>query len=186
MENITYFDNIEIANAAEDGSVMRIEGYACHWDEANLNRQRVNANSFQKFFDMMEAGKLDNPILNYNHDSAMLIGRVDGLERNDRGLWMKAHINKDVAFVRDTLMPMILNKDINKLSTEGYISKNDVEFFDDDTFYIKNFMLSAIAVVSTPADWDATFSLTNVVNRLKPTDEEAREEIRKSRLHYIL
>lgn len=175
-----------ITNAAEDGSVMRIEGYTAHWDEANLNRQRVNSKSFDKFFEMLKAGKLDYPVMNYNHDQNQLIGKVDSLERDGSGLFIKAHINKEVAFVRDTLLPLILNGDIDKLSTEGYITKNDVEFFDDGTFYIRNFMLSAIAVVSVPADWDAEFSVVNVVNRLKPTDEEVKREIEKARLAYIL
>lgn len=186
MENIAYFDNIQITNAAEDGGALKIEGYTAHWDSANLNRQRVNSKSFDKFFDMLAKGKLDNPVLNYNHDSTMLIGKVDGLERDKNGLFVRAHINKEVAFVRDTLAPMIMNGDIDKLSTEGYISKNDVEFYDDGTFYIRNFMLSAIAVVSVPADWDAKFELTNVVNRLKPTDDEVKEEIQRARLAYIL
>lgn len=181
MEQKIYFNNIQITNAADDGNVGRIEGYAAHWFTDNMNSERVNSTSFDTFFNLMEDGKIQ-PIVNYNHDSNMVVGKIDALDRDSKGLIMKAHINKNVAFVRDTLWPLIVAGDMTGLSTEGYIpSAQDIEWLNDETYFVKCFILTAVAITPIPADGGARFSLANAVRNLKPTDDEVRDTIAKSK-----
>ena len=186
MENKIYFNNIKITNAESDGDIGRIAGYAAHWYNENMNNERVNSASFDKFFTLMESGKIE-PTINYNHDSNMVIGKIDALDRDDKGLYMLAHINKKIAFVRDTLWPLIEDGDMTGLSTEGFIeSSQDIEWLNDDTYYVKSFILTSVAITPIPADGYARFSLVNVVNNLKPTDEEVKNEINKSKWYLLM
>lgn len=186
MENRIYFNNIQLTNAESDGDVGRIEGYACHWFQENMNAERVNAKSFDVFFNLMDEGKIQ-PVVNYNHDSSMVVGKIDELERDDKGLIMKAHVNKNVAFVRDTLWPLIEAGDMTGLSTEGYIpSASDIEWLNDDTYFVKCFILTAVAVTPIPADGNARFSLANAVRNMKPTDKEVEEAVKASKWYFLV
>ena len=162
MENnkIFYINNeIAIANAVEEDNFLRIEGYACHYNVTNLNRERVNAKSFDAFFELYNSKKL-TPMLNWAHNQDNIIGGIDTLESKKDGLYMTARLNKDVKIVADMILPNVLAGDIKGLSTEGWA--NNIDYDEkDDTYYVHDFMLLGIAVVKTPADWAAEFSFAN-------------------------
>lgn len=168
MNRKIYFNNqnLHITNAIEEDSSLKILGTAAHFGSANLNGEIVDEKSFDSFFTLYNAGKL-TPALNYNHDSAMLIGGVDKLYVTDNALCCEAHLNKDVAFCRDTLIPMVKGGDIKSFSTEGFVDYNDIVTNEDNTYYCKNFLLTAIAVVSVPADYNSEFSIKNYVEACK-------------------
>ena len=164
MKDLKIRTNFKIENAVEDDKFLNIDGYACHWNVRNLNDEIVDENSFDTFFQMYGDGKL-KPALNYNHTD-LIIGGIDTIERKDDGLFISCHLNKDVRECRDSIIPNILAGDITGFSTEGFIKNgfDGVDFNEDGSYYVRDFLLTAVAVVSTPADWDAQFSVKNYVN----------------------
>lgn len=179
-QTVYIYNELAITNAAEDGDLLNIEGVACHYNRANLNGEIVNAKSFDVFFGLYNDKKL-TPALNWSHNSDIIIGGIDSLVSKKDGLHMQAHLNKNVAIVRDTLLPNILAGDIKSLSTEGWaqnIRWND----DDDTYYVGDFILTAVAVVSTPADYEAEFSVRNKFANLR---EQKPETALKSKWYLL-
>ena len=164
-------NNLHIFNAVEKDSFIQIEGSAAHFGTPNLNGEIVDAASFDDFFALYQDGKLI-PALNYNHDSNMLIGGVDEVAIHDDTLYVRAHINKNIAFCRDTLIPMVLASDVNSYSTEGFCDLNKVKENEDGTYYAGSFILTALAVVTTPADWQSEFTIKNHFEAEKARREE--------------
>lgn len=174
MENITnnirLYEDFAISNAMEDGDLLRIEGRACTYNVKNLNNEVVNEKSFVETLKLYNAKQL-KPAFTYEHKKDMLIGGIDALESRQDGLYIKAHLNKNVKLCQDTLIPCILANDIKGLSTEGYIigGYNGVEIFDDGSYYVKNMMLTAVSVVNVPADPMANFyTVANFLSTHKP------------------
>ena len=163
MDKILYLnDNFEIQNTVETDNFLAIEGYACHYDKKNLNNQVVDGESFRTFFEMYKANQL-NPRLNYNHTDDV-IGGIDELTPMSDGIWIKAHLNKMIPMVKDMIIPNVLAGDINSFSTEGYVKggyNGIVEL--ENGYYVKDFILTGVSVVSTPADAEATFSIANYI-----------------------
>lgn len=173
MENkIFIYNDFKIENAISEGDLLNIDGYCCHYNKVNLNGEMVNEASFKRFFEMQAEGKI-KPSLNYNH-SDQLIGGIDSLESRNEGLYMRAHLNKKIAFVRDTVVPCIEAGDLNSLSTEGFILNGwqGVEELGENTYYVKDFVLTAVAVVSVPADYEAKFTFRNFLQTCKPATPE--------------
>lgn len=168
-------DNFHITNASEKDGDLYIEGYAAHYDRANLNKEVVNASSFDYFFSLYNEGKL-KPCLSYEHDNTQIIGAIDSLESKEDGLYMSAHLTHTVPLCQ-TLIPNILAGNINSFSSEGFVvgGVDGIEYLDNDEYFVKNFLLTAVSVVNTPADWDATFTVKNYldVNGLNPKTSNA-------------
>lgn len=156
------FNNYDIVNLKNDADKTTIEGYCAHFGEANLNMERVDKNSFQTFFSMYNEGKL-LPYLNYNHDNDKQLGGIDMLDTDDKGLFIVAHLNNNVPFVKDWIIPNIEAGDLKSFSTEGYIGGGyeGIVEHEDGTYYVKDFILTAVALVQTPADWKSEFSIAN-------------------------
>lgn len=173
--NKIYFDNNDllITNAVNEDGFLRIEGTAAHFGSPNLNGEIVTAESFCNFFQLYNDGKL-KPALNYNHDSTMLIGGIDSIYIKDNALCCSAHLNKDIAFCKDTLIPMVESGDIKSFSTEGYVGYNDIEEREDGNYFAKNFMLTAIAIVSVPADYKSEFCIKNYFDEMKAQQAKFR------------
>ena len=170
MDNKVYIcNNCAITNAVEDENFLHIEGYAAHFNRANLNSERVTKESFDEFFELYNNKKLV-PGLNWNHDPNMYIGGITGLTTDKNGLYMKARLNKNVKIVAEMLLPNILSEDIRGLSTEGFVDYTDIEYLKDGTYMCKKFLLTNIAVVKTPADWEAGFSISNLFKNNKPQE----------------
>ena len=181
--NKIFINGIKIENAVNKDNIISIEGYCCHFGRPNLNNECVDANSFKKFFDMYENGII-KPNLNYNH-SDRLIGGIDDIASMDEGLYMQAHLNKDVALVRDTIWPLIESGDIDSVSTEGFIDNgwNGIIENEDGSYYVKDFILLGVALVANPADWDAKFTFKNFLDENKARIE--LENAKKSRWYLI-
>ena len=167
-----YNQDFKIQNAVQNDTRLNIEGYFCHYNKPNLNREIVDENSFGEFFKLYGEKKVV-PALNYDHTNS-LIGGVDGIEKRSDGLWLNAHLNRNVALVRDMLEPCIMSGDINSFSSEGYIvgGWDGITELNDGNYYVKNFLLTAVAVVAVPADPDAKFSLQNFLSANKPVAPE--------------
>lgn len=159
MENIMILNSLR-ANAIErEGNTLRVSGYACHFNSVNHNGELVTADSFAGWLQhLADNGK--KPTFTYNHDSNKLIGGWDEMTADETGLFVRGHINTDVAFVRDELLPLIEAGDLACLSTEGWASG---EYDDERKAYVcDTFMLTAISLVALPADFDANISLNRL------------------------
>lgn len=172
----------KIENAVTEDNNLVINGMAAHYNVRNLNDEIVDANSFSEFFNLYNEGKL-TPALNWNH-SDTIIGGVDLIESRKDGLWMQAHLNGNVAICRDMIIPCIMGNELNSFSTEGYIRDgvNGVDFNEDGSYYVRNFLLTAVAIVPTPADSDAKFSVKNYLLEYNPNlliNNKKEEEIVK-------
>ena len=178
MEANIYLNGLKIENAKNTDKTLEIEGYICHWDDANLNHERVNAQTFDKFFELYNAKKL-RPRLNYEHTD-QIIGGVDEIVSFDKGLYMTAHLAKNVAIVRDTIIPLIETGDLCSFSTECAVNYNDIEELQDNTYILHNAMLVGVSVVSQPADPNATFSLKNFINEYKLQKQAEQEKLQKN------
>lgn len=133
-------------------NILNIEGYACHYNTRNHNYEVVTADSFTEFLNELSKDGL-KPVFTYNHNSDIVIGGWDEFTSDDTGLYAKGHINTDVAFVRDNLLPLIEGGDLSHLSTEGWADG----YWDEkrDAFVCSQFMLTAISLVALPADFSA-------------------------------
>lgn len=188
MKNIQ-IGNFKIENALQKDDTIEIEGFACHFNKENLNGEIVDANSFTTFFKMMEEGKL-KPKLNWNHTDT-LIGGINDIISVDEGLYMNAYLNTNIAIVRDMIGPSVLAKELDSFSTEGYIQNgyDGIVEMEDGSYYVKDFLLTAVAVVPTPADWNATFTLKNFIDEYKASKQteisRLKEENDKKSKYYL-
>lgn len=141
---------------------LTIEGYACHYGEANHNYEIVTAGSFTGFLaELAESGL--KPAFTFNHDSGCIIGGWDELESDSTGLLVRGHINTNVAYVRDNLLPLIESGDLSHLSTEGWAMG---EWDERRQAYVcSEFMLTAISLVALPADFAAKMEMKNDLSR---------------------
>lgn len=174
MENKTIYlqNDIRLINLKETDGKMFIEGYAAHWDKKNLNEQIVNADSFNKYFDLLNSNQISKAILNYEHNPEKQLGAIDEVKIEDEGLFINAHLNTEIPFVSDWLVPNIKANDLTGLSTEGFVygGIDGIVVNNDGSFYIKDMILTAVALTNNPADVEARFSLANAVqewNQLK-------------------
>lgn len=186
MENKIFINDLRIENSVERDDRLDIEGFCCHFNTTNLNNEIVDAKSFDEFFQLRKEGKL-SPALNYNHTDT-IIGGIDDIETFKEGLYMTAHINKNVAICKDMIIPLILSNDISGLSTEGFIKNgwDGIVTNEDDSYYVKSFILTGVAVCAVPADWDARFSLSNYLNEYRQHKEEEKREIEKNTSKWYL
>ena len=170
MENILYIQNdIAISKFNDTEDKFFVAGYACHYHTPNLNNEIVDANSFSKFFEMRNAGQISTK-LNYQHNMENLIGAVDEITSLSDGLYITAHLNKGVKLCDETLIPNIVCGDLNSFSTEGFVldGYDGIVENKDGTYYVKDFILTGVALVTTPADYNAKFSIKNYMQN-KPT-----------------
>lgn len=145
--------------------ILNIEGYACHYDTRNHNYEIVTADSFTEFLNELSKDGL-KPVFTYNHNCDIVIGGWDEFSSDKDGLFVKGHINTDVAYVRDNLLPLIEGGDLNHLSTEGWADG----YWDEkrEAYVCESFMLTAISLVALPADFKAKAELKNELRNSKP------------------
>lgn len=141
-----------------NSDLLLVEGYGCHFGVPNGNDEEVKETSFADFFDQLRNGG-QMPYFNFQHDANLIIGGWDEIVADERGLYCKGHINKKVAIVRDTVLPLIESGDLSGLSTEGY----SMGWYDRDTniWHAEKFILLGISLVSLPADFGAQMVVKN-------------------------
>lgn len=182
MDKTFYLESpsLHITNAVDDSDFLIIEGSAAHFDVPNLNNEIVSASSFDNFFKLYKEEKKIKPTLTYNHDSNMLIGGIDDIYVDNDKLMCLAHVNKNIKFCADTLIPSILAGDTKSFSTEGFVSYEDIEERENDTYFCKSFLLTCISIVSIPADYKSEFVIKNWYEA-----EKALREMPKSKWYLI-
>lgn len=115
-----------------------------------------------------------NPVLLYAHDSREVIGRVESLEKTDKGLEIEAKIYRSwerSELVEDGLL---------KAFSIGFYIK-DAEYEEDtDVFNIKQVELIEISVVSIPSNRESLFSLKK---QLGEDYEDVRKKFIKQKVN---
>ena len=143
---------------SEADGLVAVEGYACHYNTANHNGEIVDEASFRSWLDTLGKGGM-MPIFNYQHGE-QIIGGWDRFESDATGLKAYGHLNTNVAFVRDNILPLVEAGDVSHLSTEGWCDWDDLEERGDD-LYLRNFKLTGVSLVAMPADFGAKMTLKN-------------------------
>lgn len=154
---------IESVSKNDDDGMVRVSGYACHFGRANHNDEIVDEKSFERFFnDLGEGGLM--PMFNFQHDDTKIIGGWDKVESREDGLWAEGHLNTKCEYVAKYILPLVECGDVTHLSTQGGCSWNDIDYREDGSYYIKNFILTGISLVALPADFGAR---ADIVNKIK-------------------
>lgn len=171
-KNIINLNGIRFEYAApKDGDgVQRIAGYVCRWNETNANGWNIQPGAFDKSLAAFREQGL-KPRLDYEHDFSAVIGGIDSLESDDKGLRIEAHLNTGVALVRDTVLPLMQGGDLNFFSSEFI---DDEAEWDEKTqcVIVRAATLVGVAVVSLPADSGAEAYLASY--RPQPKEEKER------------
>lgn len=154
--------------ATDNADLLIVEGYGCHFGTVNGNKEVVTEKSFVDFFDELRNGR-QMPYFNYQHNPEAIIGGWDSIEADDKGLFCRGHLNKRVALVRDTVLPLVESGDLAGLSTEGYA----MGWYDDaeDVWHSEKFMLLGISLVSLPADFAADMVVRNRLEAQRSNNE---------------
>ena len=155
--------------ASDNADLLIVEGYGCHFNAVNGNGEIVTADSFTDFFnDLKNGGQM--PYFNYQHNPEAIIGGWDSIEADDKGLVCRGHLNKKVALVRDTVLPLVESGDLAGLSTEGYA----MGWYDEEknVWHAEKFMLFGISLVSLPADFAAEMIVKNKLHMQERANKE--------------
>lgn len=148
--------NLESVLHSTDTDIYTVEGYACHFDRPNLNNEIVSADSFSRFFDILNEKHI-MPYFDYDHYGT-IIGAWDSIVADKNGLYVKGHIYKNIGFVKNELAPLIEAGNLSYLSTMGFANKISER---DNGYFVDDFELLAISLVNIPADMDAYVTITS-------------------------
>lgn len=144
--------------------LIPVEGYACHFNKPNKHGEIVDEASFKNFFaELKEGGMM--PVFNYQH-TPQVIGGWDRFETDATGLKAYGHLNANAAEVRDNILPLVEAGDVAYLSTEGWCPFDDVEERGEN-YYLANFKLLGVSLVSLPADFGAAMKIKNEMEARK-------------------
>lgn len=172
-KNIINLNGIRFEYAApkEGDNLQRIAGYVCKWNETNANGWNIQPGAFDKSLAAFREQGL-KPRLDYEHDFSAVIGGIDSLESDDKGLRIEAHLNTGVALVRDTVLPLMQGGDLNFFSSEFI---DDEAEWDEKTqcVIVRAATLVGVAVVSLPADAGAEAYLASY----RPQSKEEKERV---------
>ena len=160
MKTKRIWNEIKSVKAEDDNSVT-IEGWA--------NRAVVDDMGDMMKFDKVDMQRYEkNPILLYNHDRNLPVGRVVETKLSEQGLWVKGVISnsKDVvvSYVRDLVKEGIL-----KTFSIGFEPRNEERKADHNE--ITEWRLNEISIVTLPANIEAEFTLAKALGDAKSLDE---------------
>lgn len=154
------WNEIKSVKAEEDGAVT-IEGWA--------NKAVVDDVGDLMKFDKVDMKRFEkNPILLYNHDRNLPIGKVVEAKISEEGLWVKGKISnsKDqvVSYVRDLVKEGIL-----KTFSIGFEPRDEKQ--KEGYNEITDWRLNEISIVTLPANIEAEFALAKSLGEAKSLDE---------------
>ena len=157
--------------ASQEGNDVFIEGFA--------NKPVVDdVGDLMKFDDVDLARYQKNPIILYNHDRNLPIGKAVEIKVSEAGLWVKVKLSKSkdaiVSYIRDLVQEGIL-----KTFSIGFEPKqenfNRAEGYNE----ISKWRLNEISIVTLPANIEAEFALAKSLSEAK-SYQEARSLVLKA------
>ena len=135
---------------------------------------------------------MKNPILTYMHGLDKVMGKV--LEYNvieDRGIWIKAQVAKDVKWVDEEVWPLI-DQGIIKGFSYGYSTKEEEKGVMEgkEVNFLKEVELFEIAIVTLPMNANALFNISStgavksmtIIDDKKITTPESKQTIKEEEL----
>jgi HK97 family phage prohead protease len=145
-----WISNLEIKAAPEEDGGVIIEGYA--------NAAVVDDVGDLMTFDKVDMRRYDkNPILLYNHNRDLPLGKVLERKLSEKGLWVKGRVSNSadpfISYIRDLVKEGIL-----KTMSIGFEPKKE-EMDSKGVNVIKEWRLNEISIVTLPANIDAEFSV---------------------------
>ena len=144
------FKKVEMPIDQSDDRFIYIEGYASTNDEDRhgdiVKAEAWDDETLQLF--------MDNPVLLYNHNYNKIIGQVYSLEKDDKGLKVKARVYKTFEEI-DKIEDGIL-----KSFSIGFLIKKASYNEELDLFIISAVELLELSVVTVPANGFAVFSVS--------------------------
>lgn len=172
----TFFNalKLERINEDKDNGRVLIEGYACHFGKPNGNGEIVDEESFKDCLKLFKEGG-QMPVFNYQHTD-QIIGGWDEITTNTVGIYVKGHINTNVAYVRDNIMPLVKGGDVCHLSTEGWYEWNSMEERESG-YYVGKCFLYGISLVALPADFGAKAIIKNGLAKWREENEPKKKNI---------
>lgn len=167
---IKIFNSVNLSNTLEvpEDNKIFIEGYAMHFNTVNMNGEMVIPGAFDEFFEILK-DKKNMPIFDVFHQQDNIIGAWTDIRQDETGLWVEGFLDLDVQYVRDNIAPLVRNGALSNLSTEMWISFDDIEQ-KEDHYIVKKAMLTGISLVSIGADMDTRFTIKNALE--EPKDEK--------------
>lgn len=164
MENTTIHINGLITSSETNEKVLKIAGYAAHWDVPNLNGEVVHKDSFNRFLTALkDNGQM--PAMTVYHNSEKVVGKWTLIEARDEGLYVEGELYLENSYVANEIAPLIRNGALKSLSTEGFSKMDENDINNDGSVTINHFTLTAISIVSVPADLEAQFETKNRINK---------------------
>lgn len=161
---------------SENGDDVKVEGYACTFNEENHNGLIVTKDSFDKLFEeMKEKGLM--PSMNLMHGT-QIVGVWDELVPDNKGLYAKGRLVM-TDFVKNNVLPLMQAGALNYLSTEGYIE--DGYWDEKDAMVATVFNLIRISLVDVPADFNAKIDMVENSIALRRYEHKKEREA-KNRL----
>ena len=198
LNSINLHNTLEIP---EDNKIY-IEGYCCHFNQVNMNGEMVRPGAFDEFFKLLQ-DKKNMPMMNAFHKSDLIIGVWTDIRQDENGLWVEGYVDLNIKQVADNLAPLIRTGGLNNLSTEGWVSYNDIEEAEDH-YIVNKMILTGISLVPIGADMDTKFTIQEtpksdenhnepnenptepVENQLDPKNQNKNEKsVSKQLLFYI-
>ena len=167
-EKLTIDSTQSFKSITDEDNNFYIEGYASvsvkdrDWDIIPVSS--IDTQNFEK-----------NPIILYQHNKSVPVGKAVEVEKRSDGLWMKVQISETAKDVRT-----LIEEDILKAFSVGFILKD--YYYDDnkDAFIYKDMELTETSIVSVPANQDALFSMVKSYNEnlTKPEQKPKTKDIK--------
>lgn len=169
MKRNLNFVNFEIKSAIEENGEMRIEGYAAIFNIPDEPDWRVSDILLKGCFKKTLEERKSKVKLCFNHDLYNLIGRIDTLEEDSKGLRIVAYISS----AEEKLQKKISEKVYTEMSF-GYqtIQAEYKEENGQSYRVISEVKLWEVSVVSMPKHPLATFTEAKSADRLKTIEDE--------------
>lgn len=171
MKRNLNFVNFEIKSLSEEaGGLLKIEGYAAIFDIPDEPDWRCSDILIKGCFKKTLEERKSKVKLCFNHDLYNLVGRIDELYEDSKGLYVKAYISE----AEDDLQTKIKEKIYTEMSF-GYETLQADYTEDQDGNMIrtvKEVKLWEVSVVSMPKHPLATFSEAKSAERLSTIEDE--------------
>ena len=153
----TVVDTLDLQVADKDASVIYIEGYASVFlnpdgtqledrDGESVNTTMLSIDDYKK-----------NPILVYNHDWSDVVGRVTDIQKDYKGLYIKAEVHKLTG--RESVFETV-QKGLLKSFSIGFVPKTFKYIEESDILEIASADLCEISLAPVQSNQDALFTAT--------------------------
>ena len=170
MKRNLNFLNFEIKSAIEENGEMKIEGYAAIFNVPDEPDWRVSDILLKGCFKKTLEERKSKVKLCFNHDLYNLVGRIDDIYEDSKGLYIKASISA----AEVDLQTKIKEKIYTEMSFGYETIQADFNEDQDGNVIrtVKEVKLWEVSVVSIPKHPLATFAEAKSADKLKTIEDE--------------